>query len=333
MVATPHQGKGLTADKVAKTMYRQWDMFAVLSVVTSDRGPQFASAWWHTLCASMGVRLAYGQAYHHQANGRVERAGQQIMELLRKLFAEQHVNWVEALPCVVDRIHDVKGESGMSPYQILFGRDRPLAGLPYSLPKDCEDAQAFFQRMSVLDQKVAQTLNQMHERQADRVNKTRSDMSPLPVGSKVWYRRPENSGLKLDSRWIGPAVVKKRHGDRSYLIEIKQGCVMKSHRSFLKLYQEPPVFGKGVPLFYFKRTVPEEDSFHDEYIVEKILAHRKNPKTGEWEFLTHWVGFDESESTWEPFGSFLHRINYDVFKYADSKKLPIDYKRELVKAA
>ena len=82
----------------------------------------------------MGVRQAYSQAYHHQANGRVERAGQQILEILRKLNAEQKINWVEALPQVLDRIHDVKGESGFSPYQILFGRERPLAGIPYTPP-------------------------------------------------------------------------------------------------------------------------------------------------------------------------------------------------------
>ena len=103
----------------------------------------------------MGIRQAYSQAYHHQANGRVERAGQQVMEILRKLYADERINWVEALPRVVDRIHDVKGESGYSPYEILFGRERPLAGHPYAPPKECEDAIAFFAHMQDIDKKVA----------------------------------------------------------------------------------------------------------------------------------------------------------------------------------
>jgi len=65
------------------------------------------------------------------------------------------------------------------------------------------------------------------------------------VGAKVWYKRPENSGEKTDSRWIGPGIVKAREGERSYLIEIKPGMEMKAHRSFLKIYNEPLVEGRG----------------------------------------------------------------------------------------
>ena len=88
IMATPHRYKGLTAATVAKAMYRQWEMFGVPSVITSDRGPHWASAWWQTLCASMGVRRAFGQAYHHQANGRAEVAGQRVMSVLKKLITD-----------------------------------------------------------------------------------------------------------------------------------------------------------------------------------------------------------------------------------------------------
>ena len=40
------------------------------------------------------------------------------------------MTWVEALPLVVDRLHDTPGESWLSPYEILFGSERPLAGVP-----------------------------------------------------------------------------------------------------------------------------------------------------------------------------------------------------------
>jgi hypothetical protein len=200
----------------------------------------------------------------------VERAGQQVMEILRKLYVEEKINWVEALPRVVDRIHDVKGEGGYSPYEILFGRERPMAGIPYTPPKECEDSQQFFQRMRKIDEEVAKKLNQTHQIQANRVNKSRSEMAPLEIGSEIWYKRPENSGEKLDSRWIGPGVVKAREGESSYIIEIKPGVEMKAHRSFLKLYHEPKVLGKGVPLFYFRRTEKEDEGLPDEWIVEKF---------------------------------------------------------------
>jgi hypothetical protein len=245
------------------------------------------------------------------------------MEILRKLFAENKLNWVEALPQVVDRIHDVRGESGLSPYQILFGRERPMAGIPYTPPRECEDARQFFDRMTEIDRIVAEALNKVHEAQARRINKGRQEMPPLAVGDKVWYKRPENSGEKTDSRWIGPGVVKAREGERSYLVEVKPGVEMKAHRSFLKNYQEPLVVGRGVPLHFFKRTEPEEGVMPDEWEVEKIISHRK--KGGNWEFLTKWVGYAEGEETWEPAKNFIHRIGGELIKYCRAKKVNIDW--------
>ena len=63
------------------------------------------------MCGCLGIRQAYSQAYHHQENGRAERAGQQLQEKLRKLYVESRLNWVEALPQVLDRIHDTIGEA------------------------------------------------------------------------------------------------------------------------------------------------------------------------------------------------------------------------------
>ena len=324
VVAIPVLEKGLTGAKLAKLMVRhQWRPFGVPSIVSSDQGSHFVSTWWSTLCSLLGIRQAFSQAYHHQANGRVERAGQQLMEVLRKLHAEQKINWVEGLPQVVDRLHDVRGETGLSPYQILFGRDRPLAGTPYTPPRECEDAQQFFKRMSDIDRHVAETLNGLHVMQAERINQNRKDMPPLKVGDKIWYRRPENSGEKTDSRWIGPGLVKAREGERSYLIEVKPGVEMKAHRSFLKLYQEPQVAGRGVPLFFHKRTEPEEDAMPHEWEVEKILGHRK--RGNEWQFLTKWVGYADGEETWEPAKNFIHRISDEFVRYTTTKKVPINW--------
>ena len=215
MVAVPCLNQGLTGAKVAKLMIQnQWRPFGVPSVITSDQGSHFVSAWWQNMCALMGIGHAFSQAYHHQANVWAEMAGQQLMKRLNKLYIEEKINWVECLPQVVDRLHDVKGVSGLSPYEILFGRQRPLGNIPYTPVKECEDAQVFFQRMKEVDTKVAQVLNDLHEQQSQRANLDRQDSAPFAVGDVVWYRRPPNSGDKLDSRWIGPGKVIAREGEK-----------------------------------------------------------------------------------------------------------------------
>ena len=67
----------------------QWlETFGIPSVITSDQGSQFVGQWWRTLCARLGIRQAYSQAYRAQANGRAEVAGKTLIGLLRKLNAE-----------------------------------------------------------------------------------------------------------------------------------------------------------------------------------------------------------------------------------------------------
>ena len=126
MIALPEKRLGLDAKKVAKQMYsRHWSPFGLPSVITSDQGPQFVGAWWRTLCSCFGIRQAFAQAYHHQANGRAEVAGHQVQTRLRKIQLEDGILWPEALPIALRQIHDMPGEGGYSPYEIMFGRKRP----------------------------------------------------------------------------------------------------------------------------------------------------------------------------------------------------------------
>ena len=62
------------------------------------------------------------------------------------MTTELNLTWVEALAQVVDCIHDMKGVSGLSPYEIVHGRLRPLSNLPYEPEKNCEDASEFFSK-------------------------------------------------------------------------------------------------------------------------------------------------------------------------------------------
>jgi len=53
---------------------------------------------------------------------------------------------------------------------------------------------------------------------------------------------------------------------------------------------------KKRPNDYF--DLPEEARADDQYVVEKILAKRRNRK-GKWEYLLKWAGFGDDDNTWE----------------------------------
>ena len=255
LVALPCLNKGLTGEWVGKSMFKfWWRPFGIPSTITSDRGSHFVNDWWDTMCAKLGIRQIFSPAYHHQANGRAEVAGQQLLERLRKLNARESVNWVEVLPLVVDRYHDTPGEGGLSPYQILFGRERFFGNIPYDRPNANEDAQTFFDFMRDIDERVAGILNEKHERRARAINASRPQFSTYKVGDSVRYRRPENSGNTLDSRWLGPCKITKRTGEHTYEIQVSDRHRMQAHATFLKPHVEDSAWGEPMARYFHQRT-------------------------------------------------------------------------------
>ena len=192
MVAKPSMKLGLTAEKAAHLMLDDgWNIFGIPSIVTSDQGPHFVGIWWKTMCQRLGVRQVFSQAHRPQANGRAEVAGKHLIMTLRKLNAEKAINWMEALPHTLRLIHDTSGPSGLSPYQIVFGRERNLGGLPWEGSEWAEEAEDFFGRMRELDREVASILDTQHTQVKDRVNRDKRDSHPFKVGQLVLLARPK----------------------------------------------------------------------------------------------------------------------------------------------
>lgn len=305
IIAIPTQKFGLTAEKLGHLMMDNgWNLFGVPSIITSDQGPQFSGAWWRTICGRLGIRTAYSQAHKPQSNGRAEVAGKQFYNILRKLHTEMHVNWVEALPRVL-RIHnDTPNDTGMTPYQILFGRDRNEAGIPYAAPNEAEDAKSFFKRMQKIDEKVAKVFSERHQQVADLYNKDKRDMQPFKPGDIVWVLRPPSmGGHKMETWWLGPAKVTQRVGKTSYKVLIKPNVEWDCHREWMKPYIPDQVMGTGVPLFYHQGTTKSSGlrDVHDP--VKQILKHRK--VGGKLQFLTRWKGAAPHEDSWEDADNFI----------------------------
>jgi hypothetical protein len=323
VVATAHHTRGLTAATVAKAMYRGWwSPHGLPSVITSDRGPHFAGAWWRSMCGLHGIRHAYAQAYHHAANGRAESLGAQLQKRIRSEKAEAPIPWVESLPRAVQKLNDSKAQHGLSPYEVLYGRHRWTGGVPYKAPVMVDDAVSFFERQKAVDQKVADVLNDLHKRQADQKNRSRKDLEEFAKGDLVWYLRPpRRPGQKLESYWLGPARVTARRGEHSYELELEEGRRQEAHRCQLKAYRDDTRLWGPPKMFVYRQARPQEDVDIEEWTVEEIRRHRRRDD-GDWEFEVKWKG--HPTLTWEPLKNFFHRYSHQMIEYAKSKKLKVD---------
>ena len=196
-IARPTRHAGLTGEKAAHLLLDSgWGEMGLPAVITSDQGAQFASHFWRTLCARLGVRGAYSQAHRPQANGRAEVGGRVLQDILRKIGGgDPKFNWVQALPRALRIHHDaVDPVRGFSPYQAVFGRDRAVGGLPWPVEKECLDASDFLEQMRELDSLIARRLNARHALVAAKLNDKRLKLPPHAVGDWVWLKRPKVVG-------------------------------------------------------------------------------------------------------------------------------------------
>jgi hypothetical protein len=84
----------------AKAFFRGWvSRFGVPDQLTSDRGAQFTSEMWVSMCSRLGIHHLMNSACHPQSNGLVEHFHRQLTDALRARLAG--VQWVEHLPWVL----------------------------------------------------------------------------------------------------------------------------------------------------------------------------------------------------------------------------------------
>jgi hypothetical protein len=150
--------------------------------------------------------------------------------------------------------------------------------------------------MDRLDKMWQKNLQDIHEKAISILNDKRKQPAVFSVGDQVFYRRPEGSGTKLDSRWLGPAIILAREGEQSYLFRLREGVDIKAHQTFLKPSYNKEYLGRTVPLFYLCWTIFDPEAMVDEWVVGKIIGHRYDQ--GLLKFRTLRQGYDIKSAPW-----------------------------------
>ena len=228
-------------------MIRHWlTVFDIPRTICSDRGPQFTGGWFKAMCSLMGIRHAKSVAYLSRSNGRAEVAGRQLFEKLRKIhIINPRRNWFEEMCPALKAHHDTPTLGGLSPHQILFGRDPLGRGLPLSGDGMAMDAKEFFARQEATVRNIRQQLEKEHaERQKSAPSST---AQKFRVGDPVWVITPRPMGTHSTETWFTPGKVVRRIGEDTYRIKVGHGQFRERHGGQLRV-REPDLRGQHVSL-------------------------------------------------------------------------------------
>ena len=117
-----------TAADCARALFDGWiQRFGVPATITSDRGAQFTSALWSSLCSLLSIDHQQTTAYHPQSNGLVERLHRRLKDALRARMAGH--DWAEQLPWVMLGIRSASPDvDTASPAEAVMGCQPILPG-------------------------------------------------------------------------------------------------------------------------------------------------------------------------------------------------------------
>ena len=110
-IPKPHhedKDEGLMGKRGAHLVIERWvDRLGAPREMCSDRGPQFVSQYFQTLCSKIGARSTMCLAGRHQGSGKAKNTGKQLRRAVAKaLTLKKGTDWVEVRPTVVQAWHE-----------------------------------------------------------------------------------------------------------------------------------------------------------------------------------------------------------------------------------
>lgn len=214
-----------TATAVAEAFVKAWVCrFGVPDQLYTDQGHEVAGQLMKTVCRLLGVEKIRTTPFHPQADGKAERAIQQLKRGIRLAAAEYDVDWEEQLPYVLMNVRSaISSSSGFTPAFLTYGRElvmphESLHAIPSHTPLDIND----FSRQLLEDlhtaHEVARTNYQMAQIRQKRNYDASSYAEAIKVGEWVLLRRQREHTLDPFA-YDGPFEVQQKLGETQFVLQ------------------------------------------------------------------------------------------------------------------
>ncbi|POM67139.1 Hypothetical protein PHPALM_16894 [Phytophthora palmivora] len=266
--------------------------FGIPEMWIFDNGTHFKFQVMEALADRFGVTHSSVPVYFPWINGTVERLNRAILQVLRVMLLENHLdtqNWVHLLPLVQANLNHSPALSlgNCAPVELFTGLPTPSSldvvvipgeQLPRSLPLDRDNMKAAIEDFR-------RSLHGLHRVVRDRREQRRTAAMARSSGAVCNFSEGDYLlWSRVGQRLRGNKLLTEAfyHGDLDVTAEIREHVSLQ-----------------GIVL-------EERDA----------VDHRHNAASGELELLVAWRGLQDIENFWEPARSIKHDVPALEAKYA-----------------
>jgi hypothetical protein len=235
----------------------------------TDHHPMFDGPSAIKLWNQLGIHKIISAPHHQSTNGTTERAVGTLKNRLRSTATNTHDWDLQLFDSVTAINHAPSTISHTSPFEKKFSK----------IPRG-----SFHPKEPVPSHPTTRTISP---------NLPPTTINPFSPGCFVKLRSDVPQHF-TSPRWTGPFLVVATSPHFATIIS-PQFKIINTHIDKIAPYHPPP----GFHFNNIHPTTPPSKGKAREWEVEDIIGHKNNSK-GEITYLTKWVGFPISESTYEP---------------------------------
>jgi hypothetical protein len=264
--------------------------------VITDRGSQFACAFWEQFLTLLDSRPLLSTAYHAQTDGQTERMNRVLEDMLRHYVGPTLSDWDTLLPLAEFAINNSLNTSVQNtPFFLNYGRHprTPLTReTQTSIPE--ADRKAHWVHRALAEAK--RCLEAAQQRQKAYYDAKKQPVSYQPSDLVLLSTKNMAKQGKLMPKWIGPYPVVRMVGKAAVELALPPEARIHPtfHVSLIKPYTSDGPVQPAPPVGWLNGE--------PYWRVERILLHRDRHvgrKTVR-EFLVKWEGWTDEHNSWVP---------------------------------
>lgn len=278
----------------------------VPKTIVSDRGSEFTSSFWRSLCRLMSIEQSLSTAYHPQTDGQTERVNQNLEQYLRLFTNYQQDDWSQLLPLAEFTYNNTEHSTlGVSPFFANKGFNPAFDISPHRAtesPAAHPDANGLAERLADLHVHLQDQINEANEASQTAYDRRHMEAPSFNVGDEVMlsarHIRTTRPTKKLDYRSIGPFKIIAKISSHAYRLDLPQS--MRIHNVFHVSLLEPHK-PNTLPGRVQEPPPPIEIDDDLEYEVERIVDSKFDLRYAcKLRYLVEWSGYTgQDRYTWE----------------------------------